>query len=159
LLKEIGGAKGDFAPLLQLPAADAAIKLMTPSTQHAVGDAVTHLDETMAKIGTQDEHNSTKLLKATYEGASQVVQKCGQDADCYLKQPDQPIPTGPLAANAGAIKACYMTVVYAGPDKDAKRAQLVSRVDKMKNPGARLALVEAIDQLAPKGDAAAAATL
>jgi hypothetical protein len=35
----------------------------------------------------------------------------------------------------------------------------VKQLDKMKNPGARLALVEAIDRLAPNGDPATAAVL
>ena len=42
---------------------------------------------------------------------------------------------------------------------DATRAALVSKLSNVRNPGARLALVEAIDHLAPKGDAAAAAAL
>jgi hypothetical protein len=43
--------------------------------------------------------------------------------------------------------------------KDDTKKALVGVIDKVKEPGARLAVVEAIDYLSPKGDAATAAAL
>jgi hypothetical protein len=158
LLREIATAKGDNATALQLPALEAAIKLMTAGQQAGVGSVATSLDAQMAKIGSQDEKGTTKLLKGMYEGASAVLQKCAQSADCYVKVLDEPIPTGTQGANAKAIKAAWMSVIYGG-GKDAVRNDLVARTDKVKNAGARLAVVEAIDKLAPSGDATSAGTL
>ena len=46
-----------------------------------------------------------------------------------------------------------------GFDPEHPRAELLKRVDKVKDASARLAVVEAIDRLAPKGDTAAADAL
>jgi hypothetical protein len=94
-----------------------------------------------------------------YQGASAVLTACKQDANCYVKQIDEPIPTGKEGGNAKAIKSAWMAVIYAGGAKDQVRGDLVAKVDKVKNPGARLALVEAIDRLAPNGDPSAADAL
>ncbi len=52
-----------------------------------------------------------------------------------------------------------MAVIYGQGAADSTRAELLKRVDKVKDASARLALVEAIDELAPKGDTAAADAL
>ena len=159
LLKEINGAKGDSRTALQLPALEAAIKLMTPAQVRQVGDVVTKLDQEYSKVGNQTESGTIKLLKGMYDGSSQLVQKCAQDAACYTKVLDEPIPSGASGANTKAIKAAWMSVIYGQAAKDKTRADLVGKVDRVKNAGARLALVEAIDRLAPQGDAAAAGAL
>ena len=159
LLKEINGAKGDTATSLQLPALEASIKLMTAAQAKSVGDVATRLNEQMDKIGNQTEKGTAKLLKGMFDGSSQVLTKCAQDAACYVKVLDEPIASGTPGANTKPIKAAWMSVVYGQATKDQTRAELLGKVDKVKNPGARLAIVEAIDRLAPQGDAAAAAAL
>jgi hypothetical protein len=159
LLKEINGAKGDSRTALQLPALEAAIKLMTPAQVRQVGDVVAKLDQEYSKVGNQTESGTIKLLKGMFEGSSQILQKCAQNAGCYAKVLDEPIASGASGANTKAIKAAWMAVVYGQATKDQTRADLLGKVDKVKNAGARLALVEAIDRLAPQGDNAAAGAL
>jgi hypothetical protein len=159
LLKEIGNAKGDSATALQLPALEAAIKLMTPDQQGAVGGVATKLNSQMDKIGSQQEKGTASLLKAMYEGASAMLTQCQQNVSCYTKQLEEPVATGKEGANAKAIKSAWMSVIYAGAAKDQVRGDLVSKLEKVKNPGARLAVVEAIDRLAPTGDPTAAAAM
>ncbi len=159
LLKEIGGAKGDSATALQLPALEAAIKLMTPDQQGAVGNVATKLNSQMDKIGSQQEKGTASLLKAMYEGSSAMLAQCQQNVSCYTKQLEEPVATGKEGANAKAIKSAWMSVIYAGAAKDQVRGELVAKLEKVKNPGARRAVVEAIDRLAPTGDPKAAAAL
>ncbi len=159
LTKEINAAKGDSATAVQLPALEAAIKLMTPGNQKAVGDLASKFNAQLQKIGTQQEKGTASLLKSMYEGASSVLSQCQQNASCYVKALDEPIPTGKEGANAKAIKSAWMSVIYAGGSRDQVRGELLQRIDKVKNPGARLAVVEAIDRLAPNGDAQGAAVL
>jgi hypothetical protein len=52
-----------------------------------------------------------------------------------------------------------MAVILGGANASATRASLLKHVEKVKNTGARIALVEAIDELAPQGDTAAADAL
>jgi hypothetical protein len=73
---------------------------------------------------------------------------------------DEPIPSSPPTANWKAIKATWMAVAYTSDAAQAgTRGELLKRMDKVKDAGARLAVVEAIDELAPKGDTATADTL
>jgi hypothetical protein len=58
-----------------------------------------------------------------------------------------------------AVKAAWMAVIYGENNADATRAELLKRIEKVKDPSARLAVVEAIDELAPRGDVKAADTL
>jgi hypothetical protein len=141
LVKEINGAKGEAADEMQLFALDAAIKLMQPSQLGQVNDAVN-------KEGTPRE-------KEMYKLASAVVSKCGTDANCYVKVLDDPIPSSPPTAGETAVKASWMAAEY-GVGNAGIESALVDKVDKVKQPGARLALCEAIDFLAPKGDPAIA---
>jgi len=53
-----------------------------------------------------------------------------------------------------------MAVIYGGgPTASATRADLVKRLASVTNAGARIAVCEAIDELAPQGDDAASAAL
>ncbi len=155
LLKEITAAKGDNASALQIPALEAAIKLMVPAQQAGVGAAVAKLTAFMAHNGTETERGQMGLIKGLYDASVTTLQKCGQDAGCYVKVLDEPIVSG-AGGNSKAIKAAWMAAMYGN---DATRAALTAKVTNVRNPGARLALVEAIDHLAPKGDTAAAGTL
>ncbi len=141
LVKEIGAAKGEAADEMQLFALDAAIKLMQDRQLAAVSAAVN-------KEGTQLEKEKFKLAEA-------VVKKCAADANCYVKVLDDPIPSSPPTAAETAVKAAWMAAEY-GVGNAGVRSGLLDKVDKVKQPGARLALCEAIDFLAPQGDAAAA---
>jgi hypothetical protein len=126
---------------MQLFALDAAIKLMQPNQARAV-------EEQVNKEGTPREKEMFKL-------ASGVMAKCTTDANCYVKVLDDPIPSSPPTAAEAAVKASWMAAMY-GVGKTDVRAALVDKVDKVKQPGARLALCSAIDYLAPQGDTAAA---
>jgi hypothetical protein len=141
LVREIATAKGEAADEMQLFALDAAIKLMQASQMAAVG---VHVN----KEGTPREKEMFKL-------ASAVVTKCAADANCYVKVLDEPIPSSPPLAGETAVKAAWMAAEY-GVGNAAIRGALVDKVDNVKQAGARLALCEAIDFLAPKGDTAAA---
>jgi hypothetical protein len=143
ILKELDSAKGDVHDAIALKALEASIKLMTASQSRAVGDSV-------AKNGTPREKEMHKL-------ASAVVEKCKQDAACYVKVLDEPIPTGQGSANMTAIKAAWMAGVYGN---EATGKELVQKIDKVKDPGARLAVIQSISKLAGKNtDAASADTL
>jgi hypothetical protein len=141
LVKEITSAKGEAADEMQLFALDAAIKLMQSNQMAAVNAQVN-------KEGTPREKEMFKL-------ASAVVTKCTADVNCYVKVLDDPIPSSPPLAGETAVKAAWMAAEY-GVGNAAIRNALVEKVDNIKQSGARLALCEAIDFLAPKGDTAAA---
>jgi hypothetical protein len=141
LLKEIAGAKGEEADEMQLFALDAAIKLMQPGQTSKVEAAVN-------KVGTPREKEMFKL-------ASSVLDKCKESASCYVGFLGQPIPSSPPTAAEGAVKAAWMAVEYGAGKADVKEG-LVDKLAGVTQPGARLAVTEAIDALAPQGDAATA---
>jgi hypothetical protein len=142
LLKEIATAKGDEKDATALNGLASAMKIMAPNQVAAVTAAV-------ARDGTPRE---TEMLKH----ASQVVQKCGQDAGCYVKFLDETIPSSPPTADMGAVKAAYMAGVYGTA---ATKQALIDHIDKVKDANARQAIVEALLHLAPQGDLAAATAL
>ena len=116
---------------------------MTSTSQKAVGDAV-------GKIPGQATE------KDMFKSASAVVDKCKQDAACFVGVLDTPVPSTPPTAKMGHVKAAWMAAIY-GNEKT--KADLVAKVDKIKDGSVRLAMVEAIDHLSPNGDAAASAAL
>jgi len=126
---------------MQLFALDAAIKLMQASQLNPVRDQV--------------NKEGTELEKSKYKLAAQVVQKCNADVNCYVKVLDDPIPSSPPTAAETAVKAAWMAAEY-GVGNAGVRSALVGKVEKVQQPGARLALAEAIDFLAPQGDPSAA---
>jgi hypothetical protein len=140
LLKETAGAKGEAADALPPAALQAAIKLMTSTNVKAVGDAV-------AKIPGQ------ALEKDMWKSASAVVDRCKQDAACYVAVLDTPVPSTPPTAKISHVKASWMAGIYGN---EATKSALVAKIDKVKDGSVRLSMVEAIDHLSPKGDAAAA---
>jgi hypothetical protein len=143
LLKETAAAKGEAADALPPAALQAAIKLMTTTSSKAVGDAV-------AKIPGQATE------KDMYKSASAVLDKCKQDAACYVGVLDTPVPSTPPTAKMGHVKAAWMAAIYGNA---ATKAALVGKLDKLKDGSVRLAMVEAIDHLSPQGDAASAEKL
>ena len=138
LLKENAAAKGEAADALQPAALQAAIKLMTNTSEKAVGDAV-------GKISGQ------AIEKDMFKSASAVLDKCKQDAACYVAVLDTPVPSTPPAAKMGHVKAAWMAGIYGNAQT---KNDIVAKVDKVKDGSVRLAMVEAIDHLSPQGDAA-----
>ena len=140
LLKETASAKGEAADAMPPAALQAAIKLMTTSSSKAVGDAV-------GKIPGQ------AVEKDMFKSASAVLDKCKQDASCFVGVLDTQVPSTPPTAKMGHVKAAWMAATYGNA---GTKSELLSRVDKVKDGSVRLSIVEAIDHLSPQGDAAAA---
>jgi hypothetical protein len=148
LAREVGAAPED-SKILPL---EAAIKVMPAEKRAIVGAALKK-----AWDATGDEVYIA--YKQIFDLASDVATKCKKDVGCYLLELDVPIPSKP-GGDWKAIKAAWMAVAYTpGATQAATRGELLARVDKVKDAGARLALVEAIDELAPKGDTATADAL
>ncbi|MBL9107753.1 MAG: hypothetical protein JNM74_00730, partial [Myxococcales bacterium] len=84
---------------------------------------------------------------------SKVLEKCKEDAACYVKVLDEPIPSSPETAKFAHVKATWMAAAFGN---DGTRKELLGKIDKIKDPSVRLAMAEAIDHLGPKGDVAAA---
>ncbi|MBX3206711.1 MAG: hypothetical protein KF764_16700 [Labilithrix sp.] len=140
ILKEVASAKGEAADAMPASGLPAAIKLMTVEQAKAVGDAVN-------KIPGQ------AIEKDMFKSASAVLDKCKKDAACYLGVLDTPVPSAPPAAKMGHVKAVWMAVEL---HPDDTRTKLLERVEKVKDGSVRLAILEGIDTLSPKGDAAIA---
>ena len=144
LIKELAAApKGEAQDAMTPFSLQAAIKLMTTASSKTVGDAV-------AKIQGQATE------KDMFKSASAVLDKCKQDAACYVGVLDSPVPSTPPTAKMGHVKAAWMAAIY-GNEKT--KADLVAKVDMVKDGSVRLAMVEAIDHLSPKGDMAASTAL
>ncbi len=131
---------------------ESALKLMPPNKKADVGAA-------LQKAKSELPGDVFQASKQMFDYTSQPVDKCGTNASCYLGILDEPIPSSPTTANMRAVKAAWMTVIYGQGAADATRGELLKRVDKVKDASARLAVVEAIDHLAPKGDIATADAL
>jgi hypothetical protein len=143
LVKEKRAAKGDQVDEVTSDALDSLIKLMKPDQVKTVGLEVGKL----AGLAVE---------KDKFKAASKVVEQCNVDASCYVRVLDQPVPPSPESAKMGAIKACGMAAMLGN---ETTRKDLLGKVDKIQEASVRLALVEAIDHLAPKGDLAAADVL
>jgi hypothetical protein len=149
LMKETATAPDAASKLLPI---EAALKVMPQNKKDAVGAA-------LQKAKAELPGDVFQASKQMFDFASQTLDKCGTNGSCYLGVLDQPIPSSPTTANWRAIKASWMTVIYGQGNPDATRVELLKRVEKIKDPSARLAVVEAIDELAPKGDIRAANAL
>ncbi len=149
LLKEIDKAPDAASKLLIW---ETAAKLMPPAKKADVGKALDKI-----KPSLESQYQTT--TKQYFDYASQALDKCGTNKTCYFGLFDETIPSTPTTANFKQTKAAWMSVIYGESSGDATRAELLKRVDKVKDASARLSLVEAIDELAPKGDVAAADAL
>ena len=149
LVKETLGAPDAASKLLTL---ESALKLMPPNKKADVGAA-------LQKAKSELPGDVFQASKQMFDFTSQPTDKCGTNTSCYLGILDEPIPSSPTTANMRAVKAAWMTVIYGQGAADATRGELLKRVDKVKDASARLAVVEAIDHLAPKGDVATADAL
>ena len=147
LLKEMKKAP-DYSS--RMPGLDSAVKLMTPERKADVTDA-------LARAKKETPADVFRLVQQIFDNASAAVDKCAADTNCYLGILDEPIPPTSPTSNMKAIKATWMAVIYGGgASANATRAALLKRVEKTHNAGARIALCEAVDELAPQGDRAAA---
>ncbi|MDP9151371.1 MAG: hypothetical protein M3O36_15725 [Myxococcota bacterium] len=149
LIKETAKAPDAASKLLTI---EAALKLMPPSKKADV-------DKTLQKVKADLPADVFQASRQMFDFAAGVVDKCGTNAACYIGVLDEPIPTTPTTANLRAVKASWMAVVYGKPAAATTRSELLRRVDKVKEASARLALVEAIDELTPAGDVATAEAL
>jgi hypothetical protein len=140
ILKEKNAAKGDHAEEVSAGALDAAVKLMKADQVKQVGIVVGQL------TGPATE-------KEKFNAGSKVLEKCKEDAACYVKVLDEPIPSSPETAKFAHVKATWMAAAFGN---DGTRKELLGKIDKIKDPSVRLAMAEAIDHLGPKGDVAAA---
>jgi hypothetical protein len=143
LVKEIAASKGSDAEQLHAAALPTVIKIMGPE----------HAAEVSASI---KKFGNPKVEGEMYEAASKVLTECKDNAACYVKVLEKPVPATPPTAKFGAVKACWMAAMY-GDTKTG--TALVSMVEKVSDDTVRLSMLEAIDHLFPKGDEAAAKTL
>lgn len=142
LLKEVQTAAGDEMEAMHSAGLQSAMKLATAAKVGAVKDAV-------QRFGSEIDKQVMPL-------ALGAVDKCKQDAGCYSKLLDEPIPSSPRFASMTAIKAAYMTAIHGTPDTGR---ELYGKIEKVKNGSARLAVAQAINHLMPAGDVAAADAL
>jgi hypothetical protein len=143
LLKENAAATGDAADAMPPAALPAAIRLMTTSSSRTVHDAVRKIP-------------GAAVEKDMYTSAAAVLAACKEDAACFTRVLDTPVPQAPPAAKMGHVKAAWMAAVYGDA---TTRADLVARIGNVKDASVRLAMAEAIAHLAPEGDLAAAGAL
>jgi hypothetical protein len=149
LLKETKGAPDYSARIIQL---EAEAKLMTPDRKADVAAA-------LANLKKETPADGFAKVQQMYDAIASALDKCTTNASCYMGILDEPIPSVPPTAYYKQVKATWMSVIYGGGNAAGTRGQLLSKVDKVHNAGARIALCEAIDELAPQGDAAAADAL
>jgi hypothetical protein len=150
LLKEMKKAPDFNSKLLQL---DTMFKIMMPEQKASVADAV-------AKVKKEAPADIFAYSQQEFDLAGSALDKCKADVGCYEGILDQPIPNTPPTAYFKAVKAAWMTVILGGgPAANGTRAELVKHVDKVRNPGARIAVVAAVDELSPQGDNATADAL
>jgi hypothetical protein len=146
LLKETKGAPDYSARIIQL---EAEAKLMTPDRKDDVSAA-------LANLKKETPADGFAKVQQMYDSITSALDKCKADVNCYMGVLDEPIPSVPPTSYYKQVKATWMTVIYGSANAAGTRGQLLGKLDKVKNPGARIALCEAIDELAPQGDTAAA---
>ena len=150
LVKEMKGAPDYSGRTVQL---EAEVKLMTPDREDDVQGALANLKKEMPAQGFDQ-------VQSMWTAADGALKKCKTDAGCYLGILDEAIPAAPPTAYYKQVKSTWMAVIYGGGGAaGATRAALLGKVDKIKNAGARIAVVEAIDELSPTGDVATADAL
>ncbi|HEX4448247.1 MAG TPA: hypothetical protein VH044_15975 [Polyangiaceae bacterium] len=149
LVKETVAAPDAASKLLPI---ESALKLMPPNKK---GDVLAALQKAKAEMPA-DVFQASKQI---FDFVGQATDKCGTNSACYLGVLDEPIPSSPTTANMRAVKAAWMATIYGQASADQTRGELLKRVDKIKDASARLAVVEAVDWLAPRGDTAAADAL
>jgi hypothetical protein len=150
LLKEMKSAPDYGGRAVQL---EAEVKLMTTDQDDDVQKALVSLKKEMPADGFAQ-------VQAMWDATEGALTKCKADASCFLGLLDEPIPAKPPTAYYRQVKATWMSVIYGGgAAAGATRTALLAKLPKIQNAGARIAVVEAIDELSPTGDAATADAL
>lgn len=152
-LGETKDAKGVNMLSAKVGALQAAIKLMQPEQKKLVADALTNLEA--SGLSVQEKTAVSNNVRAVFDFASSALDKCNKDTACYLGILDEAVPSTPNA-NWKAIKAGAMCGILGN---EQTKKDLVAKLPKVKNPGARLAVTVAINHLAPAGDVASADAL
>jgi len=134
---------------------DAAIKLMTKSQLAAVQPLAKSTDDAMTALAGV----KGATMQGKYDAAAAVVNACDADVACYLKAVAEPVETGKPVKVMKAVKAATMVAVLGAAEGVANAQKLVKVIAKQSDPSARLASVEAIDFLLPKGSTEVAAVL
>jgi HEAT repeat protein len=142
-LKTMRGSEDDLAPIREA-AFSGMLKIMKQDQIKLVEEvaAMKSGDGTVGK-------GYAKELAA----AKDLLGKCGDKTECYLKKISEPVTDKTQFA---AIKAAYMIGVLG--DQGA-RAKIVELLPKMSHPAVRFASVSVVDALSPKGDTKIAADL
>ena len=145
---------GDASVGAKAGAIQSAIKLMQPGDEPRVLDALDTL-ENKSGLSPIERGEIGRNIRAVYASAASAVAQCKADAVCHVAILRETIPPD-SHANWKAIKAATMCGLLGDA---ATRSDLVALAVSVKNPGVRLAMARAINQLAPQGDLAAAGAL
>ena len=143
LLKEMKGAPDYSAKIIQV---EAESKLMTPDLQDDVAAA-------LANLKKETPADGFAKVQQMFDATSAPLLKCKADVGCYLAALDEPIPALPPTSYYKQVKAAWMTVIYGAGNAAGTRGELLKRVDKVQNPGARIALCDEGLRRIPSDDA------
>lgn len=142
-LKEMKGSEEDLAPIREA-AFSGMLKIMK-------ADQIKLVEEVAAmKSG---DGTVGKGFAKEFTAAKDLLGKCGDTVDCYIKKVGEPVTD---ASQFAAIKSAYMVGVL-GDAAAAKK--VVDMLPKMSHPAVRFAAITAVDALLPKGDAAISGAL
>jgi hypothetical protein len=142
-LKAMKGSEDDLAPIRE--AAFSGMMKIMKQDQIKLVEEVAAMKSGDGTVGK----GYAKELAA----AKDLLGKCGDTVDCYLKKISEPVTD---ANQFAAIKSAYMIGVLG--DQSA-RAKIVDMLPKMSHPAVRFASVSVVDALSPKGDAKIAGDL
>lgn len=148
-------AKKNAEPLTTLAVeTDTAMKLMTKGQLAAVLPLAKATDAGLALANVKGTPTQAK-----YEAAAAVVNQCDEKVECYLAELAKPVATGKPESAMRAVKSATMVGVLGAAEGVKNAAALAKTIATQTDPSARLASVEAIDFLAPKGSAELAGAL
>jgi hypothetical protein len=145
-VSEAASAKGTSMLAAKVGAIQSAIKLMQPADKANVDKAIANLES--SGLSVKEKQQVADNVRTVFKNASEALDKCQVDASCYVKVLDEPIARTPNA-EWKAVKSAYMAGILGN---DQTRKDLITHVTKVTNPSARLAIANAINHLAPKGD-------
>jgi hypothetical protein len=134
----VRSAKGDFRDEVIPVAIPVAAKLMMPDDRASVA--------ALAPKG---------LEKDIVDVASKALDQCKKNLGCWLAILDEP-PAKTPAERMRAVKAAWMAGMLG---TDATRVELAAKLTKSGDTTTRIAILRAIDHLAPAGDPAVAKAL
>lgn len=144
------GEESDVAPIRDM-ALQTVLKIMT-------ADQIKDVEGLVNLKTTDEEHHTTTVGKAFEKEwgiAKETATACGNKLDCWAGKLTDPASQGEDKQFAG-IKAAYMIGEIGG---EPARKVLVDALPKLSNGAVRIAAVQAIDYLSPKGDMALAEQL